>query len=142
MLQDKSKKKQRFMWFRKISEYWTLSTALCLAGCMGIYEEGFDCPPGKGVGCKSISEVNAMVNQGLLPKPNKDLDSQLDPQFSQSSSSEGEEDASSCKNCAGSHSSLSSNKMSSSKISIWWAPQGGNFKEDKAPLDLLPQRGV
>jgi len=41
----------------------------CLAGCMGVYEGGFECPPGEGVGCKSISAVNEMVNQGELPKP-------------------------------------------------------------------------
>lgn len=39
--------------------------ALSLSGCMGVYEGGFECPPGEGVGCKSISEVNEMVNQGL-----------------------------------------------------------------------------
>lgn len=39
-----------------------------LSGCMGIYEGGFECPAGTGVGCKSISEVNTMVNQGELPK--------------------------------------------------------------------------
>lgn len=41
---------------------------LCLSGCMGIYEGGFECPPGKGVGCKSISEVNEMVDQKNLPE--------------------------------------------------------------------------
>lgn len=35
----------------------------CLTGCMGVYEGGFECPPSKGIGCKSISEVNDMVNQ-------------------------------------------------------------------------------
>lgn len=40
---------------------------LCLTGCMGVYEGGFECPPGKGVGCKSISEVNEMINQGVIP---------------------------------------------------------------------------
>ncbi len=44
------------------------SLALALSGCMGIYEGGFECPPGHGVGCKSISEVNQMVNQGDLPE--------------------------------------------------------------------------
>ena len=33
---------------------------------MGVYEGGFECPPGKGVGCKSISEVNHMID---LNKP-------------------------------------------------------------------------
>ena len=40
-----------------------------LSGCMGVYEGGFECPPGKGVGCKSISEVNTMVDQGEIPQP-------------------------------------------------------------------------
>ena len=37
--------------------------SLCLTGCMGVYEGGFECPPGIGVGCKSISEVNQMIDQ-------------------------------------------------------------------------------
>ena len=40
---------------------------LFLSGCMGIYEGGFECPPGEGTKCKSISEVNELVNQGQLP---------------------------------------------------------------------------
>lgn len=44
----------------------------CLTGCMGIYEGGFECPPGKGVGCKSISDVNQMVDQGELPERSLD----------------------------------------------------------------------
>lgn len=39
-----------------------------LTGCMGIYEGGFECPAGTGVGCKSISEVNSMINAEELPK--------------------------------------------------------------------------
>lgn len=35
---------------------------------MGVYEGGFECPPGEGVGCKSISEVNEMVDRQKLPK--------------------------------------------------------------------------
>ncbi|MBX9620689.1 MAG: hypothetical protein K2X28_01425 [Alphaproteobacteria bacterium] len=42
-----------------------LGLSLSLSGCMGVYEGGFECPPGEGVGCKSISEVNHMVDQGL-----------------------------------------------------------------------------
>lgn len=45
----------------------SLALFLGLSGCMGIYEGGFECPPGKGVGCKSISEVNQMINAGVLP---------------------------------------------------------------------------
>lgn len=50
-----------------ITDYRLLMTtlALALSGCMGVYEGGFECPPGEGVGCKSISEVNHMVDQGL-----------------------------------------------------------------------------
>ncbi|MBX9620673.1 MAG: hypothetical protein K2X28_01345 [Alphaproteobacteria bacterium] len=50
-----------------ITDYRLLMTtlALALSGCMGVYEGGFECPPGEGVGCKSISEVNQMVDQGL-----------------------------------------------------------------------------
>ncbi len=53
-----------------ITKYKLLITplALALSGCMGIYEGGFECPPGHGVGCKSISEVNQMVNQEDLPE--------------------------------------------------------------------------
>lgn len=42
-----------------------IGISLSLSGCMGVYEGGFECPPGEGVGCKSISEVNSMVDQGL-----------------------------------------------------------------------------
>lgn len=45
----------------------SLALSLLLSGCMGVYEGGFECPPGKGVGCKSISEVNHMINAGELP---------------------------------------------------------------------------
>jgi len=53
----------------------SLSLSFSLSGCMGIYEEGFECPPGAGTKCKSISEVNEMVNQGDLPKRVRPLSS-------------------------------------------------------------------
>ena len=57
-------------WSRRISVILLhCYTGFCLSGCMGIYEGGFECPPGEGVGCKSITEVNDMVNQGELPLP-------------------------------------------------------------------------
>jgi hypothetical protein len=37
-----------------------------LSGCSS-YSETFDCPAGKGVGCKSLSRVNQMVETGDLP---------------------------------------------------------------------------
>lgn len=50
---------------------------ISLSGCMGVYEGGFECPPGEGVGCKSISEVNYMVDQGLgNNNPPSETDSQ------------------------------------------------------------------
>jgi len=39
--------------------------ALSLSGC-SIAKETFDCPYGKGVGCRSITDVNTMVNNGNL----------------------------------------------------------------------------
>ena len=42
-----------------------MGLSISLSGCMGVYEGGFECPPGEGVGCKSISEVNHLVDQGL-----------------------------------------------------------------------------
>ena len=65
----KSQKKFGSSALHLITDYRLLITAaLLLSGCMGIYEGGFECPAGTGVGCKSISEVNQMVNQGELPK--------------------------------------------------------------------------
>lgn len=44
-----------------------LSAAVFVAGC-GTYSEDFDCAPGVGVGCKSLSSINQMVEEGKLPK--------------------------------------------------------------------------
>ena len=52
-----------------------------LSACTSIYNDDFDCGPGKGVNCKSISQVYAMVNTGqvgqepLTDESSKDLDS-------------------------------------------------------------------
>lgn len=43
-----------------------LLTLPALSGCM-TYSESFDCPPGRGVGCKSLSQVNDMVEKEELP---------------------------------------------------------------------------
>lgn len=37
-----------------------------ITGCTP-YSESFDCPPGLGVGCKSLNIINRMVEQGQLP---------------------------------------------------------------------------
>lgn len=52
----------------KIYKALSITLSFSLSGCMGIYEGGFECPAGVGVGCKSISDVNTMVNQGDIPK--------------------------------------------------------------------------
>ena len=48
---------------RHLSMKIALIGPLLLSGCMGIYEGGFECPPGKGLGCTSTSDVNEKVNQ-------------------------------------------------------------------------------
>jgi conjugal transfer pilus assembly protein TraV len=45
----------------------TVFCPLFLTACMGVYDDEFDCGVGKGVGCRSISQVNEMVNQGQVP---------------------------------------------------------------------------
>ena len=40
--------------------------ALLLSGC-STYQETFECKPGKGVGCRSLSHVNQMVDAGADP---------------------------------------------------------------------------
>src|SRR3990167_499866 len=43
-----------------------------LSGCTP-YAETFDCPASPGVGCRSLSEVNHIIEQGDLPlKPKKE----------------------------------------------------------------------
>jgi hypothetical protein len=46
-------------------------TSLLLSGCMGMNKK-FDCPMDPGVTCKSVSAVNDLVDQGILPQ--QDLD--------------------------------------------------------------------
>lgn len=59
------KKSQKKFILKSIYTKSLMGFALSLSGCMGVYEGGFECPPGEGVGCKSISEVNHMVDKGL-----------------------------------------------------------------------------
>lgn len=87
----KLKKRKALRWLKKISHHFSpakirplfkekmqrkihlkiYSSVACLSlsltGCMGIYEGGFECPADKGVGCKSISEVNTMIDWKRLP---------------------------------------------------------------------------
>ncbi len=44
-----------------------LTTNLMAFSACTPYTESFDCPPGLGVGCQSLSTVNQMVEEGKLP---------------------------------------------------------------------------
>lgn len=44
-----------------------LTTSLTALSACTPYMESFDCPPGRGVGCQSLSSVNQMVEDGKLP---------------------------------------------------------------------------
>ena len=39
-----------------------------LVGCTA-YDENFDCPAGKGLGCQSVTEVKKKLNQGAIDMP-------------------------------------------------------------------------
>lgn len=43
-------------------------SASILSGCAGMNNGNFDCPGAPGVSCKSISEVNQLVDMGLMPE--------------------------------------------------------------------------
>lgn len=45
-------------------------TSLTILSACTPYTESFDCPPGRGVGCQSLSTVNQMVEEGELPYGN------------------------------------------------------------------------
>lgn len=52
-----------------------LMTVAIVNGCTP-YAESFDCPPGRGVGCKSLNIVNHMVEEGQLPLEDAPLESE------------------------------------------------------------------
>lgn len=58
-----------------------LSLLLCLISLSGCstYSETFDCSPGLGVGCKSLSQVNQMVEKGHLPLREEEDISRITP---------------------------------------------------------------
>jgi conjugal transfer pilus assembly protein TraV len=62
-----------------------------LSGC-STTSEVFECEAGKGIGCKSISEVNKMVDQGQVERNSDELHSlkTVAPVFAQSNLSAGE----------------------------------------------------
>ncbi len=91
----------------------------CLTGCMGVYEGGFECPPGEGIKCKSISEVNQMVDQNSVIKN----------QLSESSPQDEEPDKSICKN--GGLGSCSATPE------IWYSPFFENDHEESKKRKVL-----
>jgi conjugal transfer pilus assembly protein TraV len=55
------------MFLKRISCLLVLSQGLLMiSGCTGM-SKSFDCPLKPGVNCKSVSEVNALVDGGILP---------------------------------------------------------------------------
>ena len=85
-----------------------LGLSLSLTGCMGIYEGGFECPPGEGTKCKSISDVNELVNKGEIPRSeNKSQDSDV---------RESNESGCSC------HFDKIPQSKTSEPPQIWWPP--------------------
>ena len=53
----------------------TLTPLLLAAGALNLlvgctaYDENFDCPAGKGIGCQSVTEVKKKLNQGAIDMP-------------------------------------------------------------------------
>ncbi|MBM3467192.1 MAG: hypothetical protein FJX70_05110 [Alphaproteobacteria bacterium] len=55
----------------KVSGNFLLFTALALGlSACAVYENKFDCPPGKGAHCSSVEEIEQMVNNGVVWKVN------------------------------------------------------------------------
>lgn len=94
--------------YKNINRLMFLGVAFNLTGCMGIYEGGFECPPGKGVGCKSITDVNEMVNQGEIP---------LQEISEQGSEEEKENEGFHCKN-----NTSKACPLTSDTADVWYAP--------------------
>ena len=92
-----------------------LCLVLSLSGC-STYSETFDCPPGLGVGCKSLSDVNQMVEDGTLPvkvvspKPVK-LDKSSSPKSSQ----------------------VPDNQVTDKRLKVWMRDPQGNYSHVYLP---------
>lgn len=104
---------------------------LSLSGCMGIYEGGFECPPGKGVGCKSISEVNSMINSGALPRTPIQIIARSE--------------CTDCESCTSSPGTAQSSLAPplNENSQIWWAPvQQGSLENSLPDLALSLPPGL
>jgi hypothetical protein len=55
---------------KKICKALLMGSLGILGGCASSYNEQFDCAPGSGIGCKSLSQVNDWVDKkGSSPAP-------------------------------------------------------------------------
>ena len=119
-----------------MTSYQLLITAT-LTGCMGVYEGAFECPPGEGVGCKSISEVNTLVNQ-LSENSHPLSEAQSLSSGASSSVSSFEEKASTCKQACPANSEIKSPILESP---IWYVPQSpfllNSQEEEKVSHDSI-----
>lgn len=50
----------------RLIKFLGLLSALMLISSCAVYKTGFECPAGKGQGCKSVTEVNEMVSRGEI----------------------------------------------------------------------------
>lgn len=58
----------------KLTPFVLAATSLqLLVGCTA-YDENFDCPAGKGLGCQSVTEVKKKLNQGSIDMPETTTD--------------------------------------------------------------------
>jgi hypothetical protein len=105
----------------------------CLTGCMGVYEGGFECPPSKGVGCKSISEVNDMVNQCSMPSAQCPVPSLQRARNKQETSTEQSHFAPKEQ----SEQVSSEHRVLNTKPHIWYSPWFDNGQEVKKKAKVL-----
>jgi len=105
-----------------------LALALALSGCMGVYEGGFECPPGEGVGCKSISEVNHMVDQSSVIRNQLSVPS---AQYSVISNQSSENDSRQSASFGEKGVACRSAGSCSDSLEIWYAPSFEVMQKEK-----------
>lgn len=64
-MHKKNRKRNKNIFFNLV----VLSILVLTSGCTSLNSK-FDCPKSPGISCKSISEINAMVNKGQVGNPN------------------------------------------------------------------------
>lgn len=111
------------------------SLALFLSGCTSA-SETFDCEPGKGVGCQSITKVNKMIDQGQFLESQEGFTSPLSNQNLLSKATPPSFSTSPFSNAASATVVLSDQtvvqRIAEQPIRVWVAPyqdEAGNFHE-------------